>query len=193
MLSRYLLEEPIPLVVVAGCLAFALLLTGQRRRQRGFIIAAGFVAAIGATVYGTAEWITTDREIVEQRMRQLVYATSPMNTVQLRELIDPRATFTGPSGAVWMLPQPIVETLETAAKRFNIAQQTIKYLASQLTRADTATGLLGVRTTFVGEAYRPVNTEWVLTWRKQTDGQWRISNVQWIRFQGQRPPRALWR
>ena len=59
-----------------------------------------------------------------------------------------------------------------------------KFVGVEITSRDIAVARLGVRTTFAGESYRPINTEWLLTWK--------IDKFQWLKLQGQTPSRGLW-
>jgi len=192
-MARYLFEEPWPAVVVLACAAFGLLLAAMRRRQRAFSVAAAVCVALAVGVYVVSVLVTTDREVVERRTRQLVAATAPIEPATLRAMIDPSAAVMLPNGVVLPMSLALSDELIHAVDRHAIHGQSIGGLHVEMTGDDAAVARLRVRSTMNGRAYDAVHTEWRLTWRHQPDGAWRIVAVEWLKFQNQEPTVALWR
>lgn len=192
MLTRYLLEDPWPAVVVLGCVAFALLVTGMRRNRGAWHVAAGVAALAAGGVYVLAATVQTDRERVEQRTRELVAATAPLDAPTLRQLIDDQATVTLPGGEPLRLAGVLSDELISAVDRFAVESQSIRGLHVEAPQPGAATARLDVRTVLGGDVHYPVRTEWLITWRRGDDGRWRVAAVQWLEFQNRPPTQQLW-
>lgn len=176
-------------MVVLGCVAFALLLAGMRRGQKPLMIAAGVGALLAVGVYVLSSVVTTDREHVEQRTREVIAATAPLDVAVLRDAMAPSASVTLPNGVPLPMSLALSDELASRVDRYALTDQTIKAIHVEKTGPDTAVARLGLRSSVYDDN---VNTEWQLTWRRPPGEPWRIVAVEWLLFQGQTPSAAMW-
>lgn len=193
--QEWLFENPWPLVIVLIVLAVVLRLMATRsRRPRGYrfnyAALGALLAALG--VYLLTVFVETDRERLVDRTRQLVAATAPLDTAAIDALIARGAVVTGPAGETWVLYDDIRPELERAVGRHGIARHALRSLAADVVSSVRGRSLLSLSTT-TDDLGLPIRTQWLITWRKEGDGTWRVIELQWLEFQGQPPRNLMWR
>ncbi len=190
MFERFLLENPWPLTVGLVAVALALLTLASRRRQKGLLGGAVVATLLAGGVLALSHFVTTDREVITDRSRQLLDATAPFNADKLRALLDDDATVSC-AERIWVPAGQVVAAAEGRLSRRQVAHavRSIEAEADDAGRGRTA---LRVVTTFdagaSGGEQRSV-TEWVFVWRRDgVAGPWKVVDLQLVKWNGQDPP-----
>ncbi|HEX7010512.1 MAG TPA: hypothetical protein VF184_11050 [Phycisphaeraceae bacterium] len=191
LLEHLLLERPWPLVIALLAVAAAVQVAARRRSSRRAGWAAWLIAAGAAGVALLAYTVTTDRERLTQLTVELVQAaTQPVNLAVVDQTLHPDAVLRGPGGQVWMPFQNIRWELEQAVQRLGVTDHAIRQLGVEAS-GDRGRSALALRT-HLGETGMPVSTSWNLVWQRQSEGDWRIVEIQWLTLQDQPPTRGMW-
>jgi len=145
-------------------------------------------------VYLLATVVQTDRERLMAATGSLVEATAPLDVATLRSHLGPHATLSGPDGDPWLPAGRLLDELESALQRYEVKEHRIASLGAE---AGDRVGrsVLDLRTTMEDSVYAglPVRTVWMLTWTREADGGWRVSDLRWMEINGQRPNAGSWR
>lgn len=193
LVEQWLLINPWPLVVALGAMGVAL---GMRARSSGrprLNLAAGMMLLLAVGVWGLATTVTTQREEVAAAMRGLLRATVEADATAIHSAVDPGATVLGPDGRSMVGAGSLAAELAEALRRHPISHHRVQDLVVRPVTADRAQVRLDLRTTFRKTGY-PNATLWLITWRRaETGSPWQVVEIQWLQWQGQRPPGAVWR
>jgi hypothetical protein len=192
--EHILFESPWPLVAALGLVGIVLLIHGTRRGNRRIVLAAAACIVLAACVPALSALVTTTREHLIERTRQLVAATAPLDLARVRGFVAPGAELVGPDGSPWLTADDIFRELSSATQRFAIAAQDTSRLAAEEQTPDRGRTSVHVRTTFGGQSRpSPIVTDWIFTWARQADGSWRVTRLQWMKLEGSPPPMGVWR
>jgi hypothetical protein len=188
MIEHLLLEQPWPLAVVFGIIGIGLFVIASRNAKPKLRYAGlgSFILATG--VIALASFVTTDREEVTELTRQLVHMTAPFRGAPLRAQFDDAAVFNGAEGDRWFQAAPGLIALELAIKKYGISEHSIRDIACETDSPGRASCWVRVHTNVGGQG---VNTDWLFTWRKQKDGQWRVMVIQGLKINGQTMGRGI--
>ncbi len=177
--DNLLFEDPLPvglsLIVVAAVLGF---LAFQRNSAKLKKVAAGaFVLSV--LIFVIASLITTSREQVIARTRELVSHTAPLRMSEFKSLVSPQVTVTigEDAGAPVFTGAEVFTKLDNALRNHPIDAQTVIEITAQSRTHQVVECRFDVRSD--GKGGR-VMTRWILTWRQQLDGTWLATQVQWI-------------
>ena len=188
-----LLEQPWPLV--GGLVAAAVLMAAvaQRRRDRRWLGAAIGALVLAPGAYVLATMVNTDRERLVARSRALVGATvSPVDFEHVATFLDADVTLTGPHGAHWLDADAIDRTLRRAEQRWGIEAQSIADLKAATTGRRQGRTALSLRTTLGGRLdYGPIRSGWVLQWRQDADGTWRVQRIACMQINNREPRQEM--
>lgn len=191
--QAWLFENPWPLVVALLAAAVVLRVVSTRRETpwRGRLgwAALGAVLLAGGVYLSTAI-VETDRERLIDRTRQLVAATAPIDAGALDGLIARGAVVAGPDGSPWVVYDDIRDELEAAVQRHGGFDHAIRGLAAEAVNKARGRSLLSLSTT-TGDLGVPIRTRWLITWRREGDGRWRVMEIRWLEFRGRPPTRGL--
>jgi len=191
MYEHLFLESPWPVMVVGAVASLVLLFLWRQRRKNslGLLSLVPILFAVG--VWFLAGAVTTDREQLIQDTRDLVAATSPLDSAALDRLIDPAATVSGPDSSVWLASGQLRPRLNTVLNRVTLNSQRTRGI--QAIAHDTGWGesTVTVRSDISGGS--PVNTGWLLTWHRGEgpNDTWRVVDIRWLRFQGLEVQRGM--
>lgn len=192
--EHHLLESPWALAATLALIGVVLFVHGARRLNRRVVIVAGVSMLLGIGVVVLATFVTTTRELLIARTREMIAATAPLDLPRLRGFVASGAQLVGPDGSPWLDAEEIFRELESATHRFSIVAQDAGRLTAETPAPTLGRTSLHVRTTFGGRPpSAPIATDWVFTWEKQTDGRWRVTRLQWMLLQGSPPPIGVWR
>ncbi len=181
-LTHLTLENPWPMLVTLGAIGAGLIVIGRRREQKRKIVAGIVFAVLGVLIWLAGLLISTDREMMVNRTRLLVKAAvMPVAMEVFGELLsrDVRLfdhdyesilRMIGRAEDRWGVKSAWITNLQV---RQDGPQRGVTYL-SVITRVDSRYG---------GGA---TQTRWLLHWRKETDGLWRLVKIEWIEL-GDRP------
>ena len=176
LLTHYLLESPWLVCVTLLTVAAALALIGWRGGQRRPMIASAIAACLAGVLFLVAMLVQTDRERMAQRARAMVdAAASPVNLELFGETLSEDATFFGRDR------DAILGMLQRSAHRWQVSQAYITRLEvhqDDATRGQTYLSIITrLNTSFGGGS---AQTRWLLHWRKEPDGVWRIRRIEWL-------------
>lgn len=189
-----LFHSPLPLVVVLLAVAGVLRVLASRRRNPKFNYGAMTAVLVAVGVFLLAHFVETDHERLAARTRQLIQATAPLDAAALDELLAQGVVLTGPGGQAWLREDQIRGELERTIQRFPIKEQAIRSLGAEVTSANRGLTLVALATTMQESLYgAPIRSLWLLHWRRDADGPWRVAEIQWLEFQHQPPSEGLWR
>ncbi len=193
ILPYLVLEEPWMLMLtLAGVGVVLWVIGGQRASRRLRWASLGLIASSGG-VYVLATVVQTDRERLITATQSLVEATAPLDASTIRSRLGPHATLSGPDGDPWLPAGELLDELESALRRYEVEEHRIASVGAE---AGDRVGrsVLDLRTTMEDSVYAglPVRTVWVLTWTREPDGRWRVSDLRWMQVNGQRPNAGRW-
>lgn len=178
-LENLLFEDPLPvglsLLVVALVLGFLSIQQGSAKLKK---VAAGALT-LCVLVFILATIVTTSRESVIERTRTLVSYTAPLKMNEFKALVSPqvRVTVGEDASAPVFTGQDVFTHLENAVRNYPIDAQTIVQIEANSRSDDQIVCEFDIRSDSKGGR---VMTRWVLTWQKQSDDQWIVTQVQWI-------------
>lgn len=185
-----LLENPWPLMIALVIAAvLALLVRRQARAHRGQLaLTALILLVLAGGAYGLAAVVATDHEQLLDRTRQLVAAAHlPLRSADLDDLLTPSVTLTGPDGRVWM-PAPVLRLMvERSVEHLGVSAHHIVSLGAESPNEGEGRSLLSLTSYSKFEPGVPVPSTWELHWRRDRTGRWRVVEIRWLRFAGQRP------
>jgi len=188
LFTRFILENPYPIAVVAIAVGAGLLLSGLREglRNRQRIGILGISVAIAVLIIAWS--VTTSGEHAKDLTRSLVQATVQADVVQVMSHFTSDATmsFASPSNPGY--PIDFVEEQATRLEsQFNIESNRIGSLKGYTQSQDSATVHLSCMTTIAG-GYAATPTSWVLRIERQDDNSWKIVRFTWVSILNRPPP-----
>ncbi len=191
LIPHLLFESPLPLVIALAVVTLIIVVFAQRRNSPRLLMVGGGVSIAALAIVLLARFVTTQREELNERTRQLVAATSPLDPARLDRVLHPNAQLLGPTGQPWMQGEQIRQRLVVLAAAYPIKSQQVRSTATEVRNPSQAITALDVRTTLSHEVETTEPTTWLLTWERQADGDWLVTSVQWVSWRGQSPAEAL--
>lgn len=180
LLQNLVFEDPWPLaltfIVIGAVVAFIAIQRADKRLLRF----AGLALLLAAAVFLLAGLVTTTHEQVIAATEELVDYTAPLQLSAFRSMVDAKVVVTiGEAGeASPITGDEVFERLEKTVESQVIAAQTIISIDAQVPGDDDAITAFDLRTDL--PAGGRFMTRWRLTWRRQGDGNWRVTAVQWL-------------
>lgn len=194
-LSHLVLESPWLLVIGIVAVGVVLRLVGRQRGNRNLMRAWWVALAAAALVINLAHFVTTDRERLLQHTRGLLDATTPIKVPDIMAYLTSDAVLVGPEGETWYRRDDLPPELESVARHLPIASQSLRYIEAEARSDDQGLVMIDLRTTTTEGfgAQAPLPSKWLLTWRKDDQGRWRISRIQALEILNQKAVRGSWR
>lgn len=189
LFTRFVLENPYPIAVVAIAVGAGLLLSGLReglrnRQRTGFL---GIAVAIAVLIIAWS--VTTSGEHAKALTRSLVEATVQADAVKVMSHFTSDATM---SFALPTNPGYPIDYVEDQATRledqYRIESNKIGLLKGFTQSPDSATVHLSCTTTIAG-GYGATPTRWVLLIERQDDNSWKIVHFTWVSILNGPPPK----
>ena len=192
MFEHLFLESPWAVMVVLVVAAVMLFSAGNKRHHKGLMIGAAVALTLAVGAYLLAQAVTTGREQLIRDTQSLVAATAPLDPAVLDRLLDPNVVVTGPDGSVWVNAGQVMPRLRSAVDRFTINSQQVRSLQAVAKDSGWGESAVTVRTDISGSGSGPVNTGWVLSWRRDPVADtWRVVDIRWMRFNSMEVQRGL--
>ncbi len=201
MLRYALLENPVPLVIVAMLIALAGYAIAARldRRKAGLGVA-GVAILLGAAGVLLASLVQTDREAVQQRTRETIAAIAEADTGTLHRIFDPdvRLYYTG-LNVGWNAGRILsfVDSYLLPGSQYRVESHRVRGIQSQLGPSRfTARTRATVVVTPVGTA-TPTQVICLMSWRQAPDSSgpesWTLTEIQplWVQGFGEITSRRL--
>lgn len=192
--EHLLLENPWPLVAALGAVGVVLLILANRRRQSRLFHAAIVALMLAVGAFLLASYVTTQREELAGRTRRLVELTAPLQVPALEAMFAPNAVLSDGNGNVCLRAEGIFRDLEAALGRYPIADQSIRQVDAEVLRPGFGATEFDLSTSLRSEyGQSAIRTVWRVDWRRGGDGQWQITDIRWLKFQGKAPRCGMWR
>lgn len=189
----WLFHWPVPLLVVLLGVAAVCRVLASRRRDERLNYAALAALALAGALFLAAHFVETPYEKVEARTRELVAATAPLNMQSVDAVLSTGCILTGPGGEHWLRFDEVRAELQRALERYAVESHGVRGVGVEVTSDTEALSLLQLATTMRESLYgAPMRTQWLLHWQN-VDGQWRVTQIQWLEINGQPPHDRIWR
>lgn len=183
-LESLLFERPLPAVVALLLIAAIVAWTGWSRGRSRMLLAASAVGLLAAGWGAMAMLVTTDREAVSRRSRDLVHAVAHVRIAQVAQLLDQDATLTyfrAPSG---LDRDGILREVErTLGGEYRVKEARVNSVQAAIDGPNLAR--TQVHVTVVPQATQfPHQSWWRLDWRRGTDRTWRAFSIEPLAISG---------
>ena len=195
-LPHLLFEKPhwqIALLLVAAVL---LLLAAAHTRRRAAdytripqTMASVAIILIVAAVanFLLARNVQTERERLVARTELLVAYVAEGNLDEVRNMLDAQSVVSFQDDPPWLRLDQIPDKIKSHPIHTYRFRDDVK---AEVRGPQWGQTLLKVQTT-VNPSSTPVNSKWLLTWTTDTDGNWLITKIQWLRLNGEKVTRDI--
>ena len=190
LLSHLLLEKPLLLIVLFLIAAVVMLFVAVQRNSRTVLLTAAGLAVAAGGVWILAHFIQTQRERLIGQTQQLVDAVAAVEEDQLRLLLGPRVFVSIQDGSPWLHVDQIVPKIEWTHKRYPIQNHRISRITAEQRNDQHGLVLVNVKMT-IGPTAQPIHTQWLITWTREGDDPWRVTQIQWLKLNGIDVTRAV--
>ena len=193
LITRYVLENPWPLMIILLLLAgggiwFAI----QRDDQK--LLRIPVACLIGAVaVYLTATFVTTSGEKVAAATRQFVQHAEEGRSSDMISMLASNATLhVGRAGSSGQPLEDLERELQTLDGQHRITSNRITQLDTASQGRDTILVTLSCFTS-TESSYGSVPSSWLLEWTRTPDGAWQIRRLTALRIAGRTPSGSVLR
>ncbi len=192
LFTRFILENPWPVVAVLASAAFVALWIGLREGRRAPLKIAGLAALLAAAVFATASLVTTPAEHAERVTRNVVEAAVAGDIVQAMRHFTPDAALALGSPRN---PGMSIRTFETRLIRlheqYTITGNRTRTLRGYTEGPDAAIVHLACSTEVAGWS-GATPTQWVLRVERQEDETWLVTRLTFVSIMGNTPDLSFW-
>lgn len=184
LFQSYVLESPWALAVALLALAVGLFVAGGRRDQARLQWSSlvPLLAAVGVLAVSYA--VETDRERIAGQTRALAEAVAdPFDAEAMRSRLTEDVYLLGLGGR-----DVLMRVAERASERVRIRRYSVMDLRVHVQGARSGRSYIAVWADTEGGQRYPggwFRTQWLLNWRKEADGEWRLSGVDRVFANGQ--------
>lgn len=184
LVESLLFERPLPAAVaiflVAGMLAWNALSRGRGRT----LLAAALLAALAAGWATLATLVTTDREAVSRRSRELVLAVAQVRIDRVDNILDQDATLTYFRAPAGLARAEILREIErTLGGEYRVKEARVNSVQAAIDGPNLAQ--TRVHVTVIPEATQfPHQSWWRLDWRRGPDQVWRAFSIEPLAIAG---------
>jgi ketosteroid isomerase-like protein len=190
-----LLDNPWPVGFALAVAGAIMVLHHVRLRQRAGVAGGALLLAAAVGVFILSATVTTPRQRIMQKTQALLDATAPLDSAALRSLLEPTVMLIGPDGKVWLEGRRLLDEMDGAISRVQIREHAVRDLVAQAEDHGTGFSFIDLRTTLEsgGMGGQPIRSKWRLTWRRDAEGRWRVTEIQWQELHGTAPAEGMWR
>ncbi len=191
--EQYVLVWPWPLVallIVAGIVGFFVLnrLGKPARLSLGVL---GLGAVLGVAVALAASMVTTTRERIMAQTRAFIDAAARADALATDPLLAPDFELRGLGNIKAMDRARLLTIIEKdMAERWAVKEHSISTLRSIVDLPNTARSQVLVSVTPAALPY-PLSSWWLLRWRLEPDGVWRITSIEPQQIDGVSSPASV--
>jgi hypothetical protein len=196
LLAHYLLENPWPVLaglITAGIIAAVVLNRRGRLRAGLRILAMAAVLALGVWILAAS--VTTEREVLRARTRELVETTVAVRTAELADMLTDRISVSSPVGA----PSPqgkdaVLQAVEqTLTSAISIKEHTVGPVSAVVDGPNVARTQVRVWVRLKGDAAfydAPLGAWFRIGWTRtrgsgnEPDGPWRVTSIDVLQVDG---------
>ncbi|MFG0273652.1 MAG: hypothetical protein ACF8QF_01210 [Phycisphaerales bacterium] len=185
--AALLFEQP---VLIGGALAVvavvAFLTLNRQEKARLGLLVGGAVLALAAGAALAGFLVETDRERVRARTVELVDATGDVDAARVSALLDDEVDLLmGGRRVPGIGRQVILNAIGRLEGRFALAEA--RAVTTQASVDDDRRARTQVQVRATPEGGAPSLSWWLLNWSKDADDAWRITRIDCLLFNGQRP------
>jgi hypothetical protein len=173
-MTELLFDPPWYLPVAIAALGVYLFVYGNRRQDTKLRAVGGGVLLLAVGLFVLGRVMQTDREVAEDRTRQLVAAVEKRDWPAMTALLDPKASVGTPNGPVYSSRDQIIAGAQAATERFGIKNIRLTSLTSR--QDDTAITVDLDALSEQGFTGQPFPTSWQFEWQERADG-WRLMRI----------------
>lgn len=185
LLTRYVLESPVPLAVVLAAIGAIVAWRAGGRRPR--LIAAAALAVAAAAVIAAGSLVTTSGERARGVVDGLVADAVAGNVAAARAFFtDDAALSLGSPTNPGYPAEWIHRRIDKLGDQYRIASNRVTMLDAYSESADRATVHLACWTELVA-GFGQVPTQWVVRVERRPGDSWKIVHVTWISIAGRSP------
>lgn len=189
--TRYVLENPYPLVIALALIAAVLVWIGLRDGRTKLLKVAAAIGVAAAAVLFTGLSVTTSGEHGERVTRKFVAAVVENDLQSAMGLLSPDASLAisspqNPGRNIDFIRDRFIDL----GRRYPIESNRITSLRGYSERPDRAVVHLACRTAAGG--FGPTPSRWILHVQRDDDGQWHIRQITAISIGAQTPSDRLW-
>jgi len=187
IITTYVLENPWPLGIGLILIGVALFLLAVNRDERRALHGAIAAIALAVIILAIGHLVETTAESAAGATREFVRAAEEGRIHDMIATLDPDATLhLGRPGNPGQPIDELERDIRTLESSNRIVSNKINALEFGSDEADTAITSFTCMTT-TEASYGPVQSSWMLEWRKDAGGTWRIRRVTAIKLAGRTP------
>ena len=191
----WLLERPLPLLIlVLSVGGVATMILASRAEGRRALLAALISLAVAGGLYGLSRMVVTEREVVMNRTRDLIAGVALADFRKVDELLGERVLLTTAGQTVNRSRDWVLEVTAGLTGEIESHSITERGVSLDDPMPNQARSRISVSTTFSNSARVPAGTvgsSWEVTWKRESDGRWRISAIDCLSLMGGKPD-ASW-
>lgn len=178
LFESLLFERPLPAVVALLLIAAIVAWTGWSRGRSRMLLVALAVGMLAAAWGAVATLVTTDREALSRRSRDLVHAVADVHIARVAEILDQDATLTYFRAPVGLDRDGILREIErTLGGEYRVKEARVNSVQTAIDGPNLAR--TQVHVTVVPHATQfPHQSWWRLDWRRGTDRTWRVFSIE---------------
>ncbi len=174
-----LFENPWPAAVCLVAVAVTLFMVGRRTERPRQQAAAAVPLLLAVAIPVLATVVTTQREALKQRTREMIEAAvPPVDREALEGLLADNVRFFD------MSKSEILAAAERAADQYSVSGYGLRYLKALPVNAKHGRTRFAIFTHLEGGVYRgPVPSKWTLKWQRE-ERAWRVTRIEWRSLSG---------
>jgi hypothetical protein len=178
---------PAAVLVLAGVAAFWAFNRAGRVRLGVMVVAVAAAAAVG--IVGIASMVTTDREVVGARTRELVAAVARGDAPGAAEYLAPTLSVRLVGVTTNWGKEEVLQRIERELNGvYRLKDREARVRTLRAGDEPPSSIRTQVRVSVTPEMYAlPTETWWLLMWRKQPDGLWRVMELDVQQIEGVKP------
>jgi len=191
----WLLERPLPLfILILSVGAVATMIFASRADGRRALRAVLLTLVAATGLYALSRFVVTEREVVMNRTRSLINAVAVADPRTVNELLSEHVLLTTGGQGVNRTRDWLLEVTAGLTGEIESHSITPRGVALDDPMKGSARSRISVSTTFSSSARVPpgtIGSSWELTWKREADGQWRITGIDCLSLMGGKPD-ASW-
>lgn len=173
-MTEMLFDPPWYLPAAIAVLGVYLFIRGNRRQDAKIRAVGGGVVLLAAALFVVGRVMDTDREIAENRSRQVVDAVEKHDWDALRSLLDPKSSVATPNGAVYSNRDLILTGAQLATEQYGVKNIRILSLTSR--QDDTLITVDIDVLSDQGFTGQPFPSSWQFEWQDLSGG-WTLMRI----------------
>lgn len=178
-MTELLFDPPWYLPAAVAALGAYLFIHGNRRQDAKVRAVGLAVVLAGVGLLFLGRFVDTDRELAEERSRQVVDAVEKHDWKALRALLDPKASVAVLNAPIYNNRDAIVGGAQAATERYGIKNIRITSLTSRQDQTTITVDLDALSEQgFTGQ---PFPTSWQFEWQELSDG-WTLMRIVCLRI-----------